>query len=152
MQIVHEAVHRVFIHIQVWLINFENRKTENKIHTKIKDFQHSKEGSAPSSVHGSRVDLASFDKGSAIYLGCSPPRQNSVGGMPPIGPSTGAISKMAPGTTNSTLSLNNRSKSKSPKNTPPVSPKKMPNQSKISLKSATNKTATSTTTTTSTSR
>lgn len=97
------------------------------------------------------MDLMSFDKGSAIYLGCLPPRQDSVVGMPPIGPNAGAISKMAPGTGNSTLSLIKRSKSKSPKNTPPVSPKKIPNQSKISLNSATTKTATSATTTTTTS-
>ncbi|XP_054734995.1 uncharacterized protein DDB_G0271670 isoform X1 [Anastrepha obliqua] len=60
-------------------------------------------GSVPSSVHGSRVDLRDVDKGSAIYLGCSAPR-------------------------NSTLSLSSRTSSgssapPSPVRTPPVSPR-----------------------------
>ncbi|XP_011200620.2 dual specificity protein phosphatase 15 isoform X1 [Bactrocera dorsalis] len=60
-------------------------------------------GSVPSSVHGSRVDLRDPDKGSAIYLGCSAPR-------------------------NSTLSLSSRTSSgssapPSPVRTPPVSPR-----------------------------
>ncbi|XP_037936354.1 tyrosine-protein phosphatase vhp-1 isoform X2 [Teleopsis dalmanni] len=60
-------------------------------------------GSVPSSVHGSRVDLRDSDKGSAIYLGCTAPR-------------------------NSTLSLSSRGSSgssapPSPARTPPVSPR-----------------------------
>lgn len=60
-------------------------------------------GSVPSSVHGSRVDLRDPDKGSAIYLGCTAPR-------------------------NSTLSLSSRTSSgssapPSPVCTPPVSPR-----------------------------
>ncbi|XP_067642740.1 tyrosine-protein phosphatase vhp-1 isoform X2 [Eurosta solidaginis] len=60
-------------------------------------------GSVPSSAHGSRLDLRELDKGSAIYLGCSAPR-------------------------NSTLSLSSRTSSgssapPSPVRTPPVSPR-----------------------------
>lgn len=86
-------------------------------------------GSAPPSVHGSRVDLASsFDKGSAIYLGCAPPRQNSFTAnvLPPIASvpaSTGAISKLSTSNRSSSLTASVRP-NKSPKNTPPASPKK----------------------------
>ncbi|XP_061397531.1 protein phosphatase Slingshot [Musca vetustissima] len=61
---------------------------------------HSYTGSVPSSVHGSRVDLRDTEKGSAIYLGCSAPR-------------------------NSTLSLASSGSSApaSPARTPPVSPR-----------------------------
>ncbi|XP_013110969.2 serine/arginine repetitive matrix protein 2 isoform X1 [Stomoxys calcitrans] len=61
---------------------------------------HSYTGSVPSSVHGSRVDLRDTDKGSAIYLGCTAPR-------------------------NSTLSLASSGSSAppSPARTPPVSPR-----------------------------
>ncbi|XP_055312819.1 mucin-5AC [Sitodiplosis mosellana] len=93
-------------------------------------------GSAPPSVHGSRVDLSNLDKGSAIYLGCSPPRQNSFSGIPSTiaaqlpapntTPNTGAISKLS-SSRGSSLSIRS---SKSPKNTPPASPKKQQNQTK----------------------
>lgn len=95
-------------------------------------------GSAPPSVHGSRVDLANFDKGSAIYLGCSPPRQNSLSASTvpavPNQPNTGAISKTPSNAIGSNLSISGRS-TKSPKNTPPASPKKQPNQMKTRIKS-----------------
>lgn len=38
-------------------------------------------GSAPPSVHGSRVELSCFDKGSAIYLGCTAPKSQSTWSM-----------------------------------------------------------------------
>lgn len=116
-------------------------------------------GSAPPSVHGSRVDLATIDKGSAIYLGCAPPRQNSftAGQLPPaiqaasvpVQANTGAISKLSASNRGSSLSISGRS-SKSPKSTPPASPKKQPNQSKIPLKAKTAAATTTTITTTKT--
>lgn len=97
--------------------------------------------SAPPSVHGSRVDLSSFDKGSAIYLGCSPPRQNSFSASTspaiPNQSNTGAISKTASNNRGSNLSISGRA-TKSPKNTPPASPKKQSNQMKSRLKSTNN--------------
>ncbi|XP_031630509.1 dual specificity protein phosphatase 12 [Contarinia nasturtii] len=103
-------------------------------------------GSAPPSVHGSRVDLSNLDKGSAIYLGCTPPRQNSFSATSVVAPATGAISKLsgsrASGVGVSSLSISGRS-TKSPKNTPPASPKKKKNQTKLTSK---NKMTASTTT------
>lgn len=109
-------------------------------------FSLSYEGSAPPSVHGSRVDLVNFDKGSAIYLGCSPPRQNSFSGTNTPAPqsNTGAISKIPLFSRGSSLSLSGRS-TKSPKITPPTSPKKQQNQTKTRLKSTNTVTASTTT-------
>lgn len=82
-------------------------------------FWWAKDGSAPPSVNASRVDLSTAcDKGSAIYLGCSPPRPSPSFSGTPVPPSTGAINKM-PSTSSSTISLSGRSK-KSQRNTPPV--------------------------------
>ncbi|KAJ6646324.1 Dual specificity protein phosphatase 22 [Pseudolycoriella hygida] len=67
--------------------------------------------SAPPSVHGSRVDLtAGTDKGSAIYLGCTPPKQS-------FSCSTWSVSRVA---SSGGTSLQNQSV------TPPVSPKHLP--------------------------
>ncbi|KAM7356940.1 uncharacterized protein ACRADG_002502 isoform 1-T2 [Cochliomyia hominivorax] len=65
---------------------------------------HSYTGSVPSSVHGSRVDLRDADKGSAIYLGCSAPRNSSLS----LNSSRGSSGSSAP---------------PSPARTPPVSPR-----------------------------
>ena len=61
-------------------------------------------GSVPSSVHGSRADLREIDKGSAIYLGCSAPRNSSLS----LASSRGSSGSSAP---------------PSPSRTPPVSPR-----------------------------
>lgn len=97
---------------------------------------------APPSVHGSRVDLSNIDKGSAIYLGCSPPRnsQSFLGGAAsssttnqnPINPTaSGAISKSK---SSSTQTL---ARTKSPRSTPPASPKKSQTSKTHSKPSAT---------------
>ncbi|TMW50796.1 hypothetical protein DOY81_004125 [Sarcophaga bullata] len=65
---------------------------------------HSYTGSVPSSVHGSRADLREIDKGSAIYLGCSAPRNSSLS----LASSRGSSGSSAP---------------PSPARTPPVSPR-----------------------------
>ncbi|XP_065361145.1 LOW QUALITY PROTEIN: protein phosphatase Slingshot [Calliphora vicina] len=65
---------------------------------------HSYTGSVPSSVHGSRVDLRDADKGSAIYLGCSAPRNSSLS----LASSRASSGSSAP---------------PSPARTPPVSPR-----------------------------
>lgn len=65
-------------------------------------------GSAPPSVHGSRVDLSTaVDKGSAIYLGCTPPKQTLTN-------STWSVSRVASSGGSSLQNAND---------TPPVSPK-----------------------------
>lgn len=87
-----------------------------------------KQESAPSSVHGSRVDLTTFDKGSAIYLGCSPPRTNLSSNCPLN--SSGTPTKTVESGSNQSLAC----RKKSPKNTPPVSPKYTPNKSKSRIK------------------
>ncbi|XP_055902620.1 protein phosphatase Slingshot isoform X1 [Eupeodes corollae] len=61
-------------------------------------------GSVPSSVRGSRVDLDQEDQGSAIYLGCSAPKNTSTWSLSSRGSSGGS----APPT---------------PVHTPPVSPR-----------------------------
>ncbi|XP_055854674.1 protein phosphatase Slingshot isoform X2 [Episyrphus balteatus] len=65
---------------------------------------HSYTGSVPSSVRGSRVDLDQEDQGSAIYLGCSAPKNTSTWSLSSRGSSGGS----APPT---------------PVHTPPVSPR-----------------------------
>lgn len=56
-------------------------------------------GSAPSSVHGSRVDMSTCDKGSAIYVGCSAPKVTaSTWSMQRAGAVTAAAAA-APGST-----------------------------------------------------
>ncbi|XP_037905404.1 dual specificity protein phosphatase 15 isoform X4 [Hermetia illucens] len=68
-------------------------------------------GSAPTSVHGSRVDLATPDKGSAIYIGCAPPKNEIYG-------STKSIVSARVGSSSASTPL------QTPTNTPPVSPSK----------------------------
>ncbi|KAG4078955.1 hypothetical protein HA402_010907 [Bradysia odoriphaga] len=68
--------------------------------------------SAPPSVHGSRVDLTvgDKDKGSAVYLGCTPPKQTFAS-------STWSVSRVA---------SSGGSSIQTPNETPPVSPKHLP--------------------------
>lgn len=79
------------------------------LHTKIAG----RTGSAPSSVHGSRVELAAFDKGSAIYVGCSAPKSQSTWSVSKVA-ATAAISSSAPSAAKKMPAANR---------TPPVSPK-----------------------------
>lgn len=73
-------------------------------------------GSAPPSVHGSRVDLtvaaADKDKGSAIYLGCTPKQSYTN--------STWSVSRVASSGGSSLQTVN------TPNDTPPVSQKHLP--------------------------
>ncbi|XP_055854678.1 protein phosphatase Slingshot isoform X5 [Episyrphus balteatus] len=82
----------------------EDATTSMRATTSTKRTSHSVKGSVPSSVRGSRVDLDQEDQGSAIYLGCSAPKNTSTWSLSSRGSSGGS----APPT---------------PVHTPPVSPR-----------------------------
>lgn len=98
-------------------------------------------GSAPSSIQGSRVDLSAFDRGSAIYLGCSPPKNPSFPSNANIASTSSSMSmsRLARSTIvsgSNTLSPHgspNNSpsrKSSSMNKTPPISPKRSASQTR----------------------
>lgn len=81
-------------------------------------------GSAPSSVQGSRFDLASENRGSAIYVGCSPPRLNEYS-IPSSSIASSNKSSISSGS-NQSLTTRTRSPSRCTKNTPKTTPKATP--------------------------
>lgn len=105
-------------------------------------------GSAPSSIQGSRVDLSAFDRGSAIYLGCSPPKHPSFPSNASIASNSSSISMsrlarstiVSGGSTLSPHNSPNNSPTRKPMNrTPPISPKRSTSQTRNSRKSTPSK-------------